>query len=165
MITIQDINADQLEIYKNFLQIGLINDEESFRISANDDLLTPFPTNNKNDSFTIGAYSNHQLAGIVSFERDGHDREKLRHKGILFRMYVASNFRGQGIAKILIENVITRAKLLDNMEQINLTVVSTNAGAKSIYTKFGFVTFSIEKNAFKWKDKYFDEDSMVLFLK
>jgi ribosomal protein S18 acetylase RimI-like enzyme len=163
-IKIQEIKTDQLEMYKNFLQIGLINDEESFRISPNDDLKTPFPTNETNDSFTIGAFLNENLAGIVSFSRDGNDREKLRHKGILFRMYVSSEYRGRGIAKILIENVIERAKLLDNMEQINLTVVTNNINAKNIYTKFGFETFSSERNAFKWKEKYFDEDAMVLFL-
>lgn len=164
MITVQDLQASQLEIYKSFLKTGLINDEESFRISANDDLYTPFPTDDKIDSFTVGAYFDNQLAGIVSFARDGHDREKLRHKGILFRMYVSPDFRGQGIAKVLIENVINRAKALENMEQVNLTVVSSNTSAKNIYAKFGFTIFSNEKNAFKWKGKYFDEDSMVLFL-
>lgn len=164
MITVQDLKASQLEIYKSFLKTGLINDEESFRISAIDDLYTPFPTDDKIDSFTIAAYSNNDLAGIVSFARDGLDREKLRHKGILFRMYVSPDFRGQGIANVLIENVINRAKLLDNMEQINLTVVSNNFNAKNIYAKFGFTVFSNEKKAFKWKGKYFDEDSMVLFL-
>ncbi len=165
MITIQEIKTDQLEMYKNFFQIGLIIDEESFRISPNDDLKTPFPTNETEDSFTIGAFLDENLAGIVSFARDGNEREKLRHKGVLFRMYVSSEYRGQGIAKVLLQNVIERAKLLDNMEQINLTVVNNNINAKNIYTKFGFETFSSEKNAFKWKGKYFDEDSMVLFLK
>ncbi len=164
MITIQEIKSDQLEMYKNFLRIGLINDEESFRISANDDLKTPFPTDGTEDSFTIGGYSENKLAGIVSFSRDGNDREKLRHKGILFRMYVSSEYCGRGIAKILIENVIKRTKILDNMEQINLTVVTNNLNAKNIYTKFGFKTFSSEKNAFKWQGKYFNKDAMVLFL-
>lgn len=163
-ITLKEIKANQLEMYKNFLQIGLINDEESFRISPNDDLKTPFPTNETDDSFTIGAFLNENLAGIVSFARDGNDREKLRHKGILFRMYVLPEYRGRGIAKVLIENVIKKAKLLDNMEQINLTVVTNNLNAKNIYSKFGFETFSSEKHAFKWKGKYFDEDAMVLFL-
>ena len=81
-----------------------------------------------------------------------------------FVQYVSSEYRGRGIAKILIENVIERAKLLENMEQINLTVVNNNVNAKNIYRKFGFKTFSSEKNAFKWKGKYFDEDAMVLFL-
>lgn len=164
-ITVNEIKSDQNEMYKNFLQIGLINNEDSFRISPNDDLQTNFPTNGTKDSFTIGAYVENKLAGIVSFTRDGNDREKLRHKGILYRMYVSAAYRGLGIAKILIENVIIRAKQLENMEQINLTVISNNIKAKNIYINFGFETFSTEKNAIKWKNNYFDEESMVLFLK
>jgi len=55
-----------------------------FRITPTDDLNAPFPTKDTEDSFTLGAFVGSELARIVSFERDGKDREKLRHKGILF---------------------------------------------------------------------------------
>lgn len=151
--------------YKNFLAVGLIEDEENFRITATDDLHALFPTTDTTDSFTLGAYVNNALAGVVSFTRDGTDREKLRHKGILFRMYVSGAFRGRGIAKKLIAATIDRVKNINDIEQINLTVISNNATAKNLYYKFGFVTFASEKNAIKWKGKYFTEDQMVLFLK
>jgi ribosomal protein S18 acetylase RimI-like enzyme len=165
MMIIREIKSTQIKSYKEFLQYGLIKDEESFRISPGDDLTAPFPTKDVKDSFTLGAFIDGVLAGVVSFARDGNDREKLRHKGILFRMYVSKDFRGRGIAKDLIKNVIERAKLLDFIEQINLTVITTNINAKNLYEKLGFKTFGSEKNAIKWKDKYFNEDSMVLFLK
>jgi len=122
-LEIKEIKSDQIEQYKNFLTLGLINDEENFRITPNDDLNAPFPTKDQFDSFTFGAYIDNVLAGIVSFGRDGGDREKLRHKGILFRMYVSKDFRGQGIAKKLIEALVERVKTISDIEQINLTVI------------------------------------------
>ncbi|PJJ08457.1 acetyltransferase (GNAT) family protein [Flavobacterium sp. 1] len=163
-LKIIEIKSDQIEQYKNFLNSGLINDEENFRITPNDDLNAPFPTKDKSDSFTLSAYVDNELAGVVSFGRYGSDREKLRHKGILFRMYVSEKFRGKGIAKMLIEELVERVKGISDIEQINLTVISNNENAKKLYEKQGFVTFGSEKNAIKWKNKYFNEDQMTLKL-
>lgn len=161
-LKIREVKSDQLDQYKQFLSIGLLNDDENFRITPTDDLQAPFPTKDKEDSFTLGAYINDHLAGIVSFSRDGADREKLRHKGILFRMYVSKDFRGRGLAKKLMEELIFRVKKIKDIEQINLTVISHNANARLLYEKLGFKTFGSEQNAIKWKDKYFTEDHMVL---
>ena len=148
-----------------FLTVGLLNDKENFRITPADDTKASFPTKDKDDSFTLGAYVGDLLTGIVSFGRDGNDREKLRHKGILFRMYVSKNFRGKGVAKKLIEELIDRVRKINDIEQINLTVIANNSNAKTLYEKFGFTTFGSEQNAIKWKGKYFTEDQMVLRLK
>jgi cyclohexyl-isocyanide hydratase len=162
---ITEMRSHQLQEYKLFLQTGLHHDEESFRITPADDSETSFPTRDREDSFTLGAYVENKLAGVVSFTRDGADREKLRHKGILFRMYVTRDFRGHGIAKELIEALLKRVRQIKDIEQVNLTVVASNATAKKMYEKFGFTTFGSESNAIKWKGKYFTEDQMVLQLK
>ena len=164
-LKIKEIKSDQNKEYKEFFTLGLINDENNFRISPNDDLDALFPTKDRSDSFTLGAYLDNELAGIVSFERDGEQREKLRHKGLLFRMYVSESFRGKGIGKKLVETLVQRVKAISDIEQINLTVISDNENAKGLYKKFGFETFSIEQNAIKWKNNYFTEEQMVLRLK
>jgi len=151
-------------MYKKFLSVGLVADADSFRLSVNDDQLAPFPTKDRPDSFTLAAYYDNELAGVVSFTREGDDREKLRHKGLLFRMYVAEPYRGKGIGQELIEALLKRVNNLPGIEQINLTVVNNNDRAKALYQKFGFRTFSTEVNAIKWDGKYFTEDSMVLML-
>jgi ribosomal protein S18 acetylase RimI-like enzyme len=163
-LQVLEIKSDQLSIYKQFLTTGLVEDEENFRITANDDLDAHFPTHDNEDSFTLGAYLHNELVGVVSFTRDGSDREKLRHKGILFRMYVSKYYRGMGIARKLIEEVVLRSKRLNDIEQINLTVISNNENAKKLYEKLGFETFGSERNAIKWKGKYFNEDQMVLLI-
>ncbi len=162
---IVEIKSNQLSLYKDFLNVGLIEDEENFRITPSDDIDAPFPTKDTADSFTLAAYFEDVLAGIVSFTREGADREKLKHKGILFRMYVSRDFRGHGIARALVNALIARVKQLPDIEQINLTVVSDNVFAKVFYEKLGFVTFATELNAIKWKNKYYTEEQMVLRLK
>ncbi len=164
-IEIKEIFSNQIEQYKMFLTIGLQNDEESLLITSKDNSNAPFPTKDRNDSFTLGAYVENVLAGVVSFARDGEDREKLRHKGILFTMYVPKEFRGHGIARELLEELIKRVKAISDIEQINLIVIANNSRAKKLYEKFGFEKFGTEQNSIKWKNKYFTEDQMVLRLK
>ena len=147
-----------------FLAIGLQSDEETLLITPRDNLNAPFPTKDRTDSFTLGAYAKNVLAGVASFARDGEDREKLRHKGILFTMYVSKEFRGHGIARQLLEEIIKRAKTIPGIEQINLIVLTGNLRAKQLYEKFGFEKYGTEQNSIKWNGNYFAEDQMVLRL-
>lgn len=105
------------------------------------------------------------MIGVVSFKREGENRIRLRHKGILFKLYVDTKYRQIGIAKKLIREVINRAKQVKDIEQINLTVIPTNDHAKVIYEKFGFKTYALEEKAIKWEGRYFNEDQMKLILR
>ena len=164
-IEIKDILSGQTEEYKMFLAIALRDDGENLIITPNDNLNAPFPTKNRYDSFTIGAYVKNTLAGVASFAREGEDKEKLRHKGLLSTMYVSKEFRGHGIAKQLLGEIIKRVEAVSDIEQINLIVISDNARAKGLYEKFGFEKFGTEQNSVKWNGKYFSEDLMALRLK
>ena len=164
-IEIKEILSSEIESYKMFLANALQSDEESLLITQTDNTTAPFPTKDRNDSFTLGAYAENVLAGVVSFARDGEDREKLRHKGLMFTMYVLKAFRGRGIAQELLESLIARVKTIPDIEQINLIVISSNARARQLYEKFGFKKYGTELNSIKWKGKYFSEDLMVLRLK
>ncbi len=152
-----------LPLYRALLMPGLDTDADSFRLAPEDEAEAPFPTQNRPDSFTLGAFVGETLAGVVSFEREGSNRVKLRHKGLLSRMYVSPNFRGQGLANRLLEAVVAQAKTLPGMEQINLTVVATNP-AKRLYERAGFQTFSTEIAAIKWRGTYLTENTMKRLL-
>ena len=165
IIEIKEILSHQIEQYKMFLAVALQNDEESLLITPRDNLNASFPTKDRSDNFTLGAYSDNILAGVASFVRDGDDREKLRHKGLLSTMYVSKEFRGHGIAKQLLEEIIRRVKSIPDIEQINLIVLTDNLKAKKLYEMFGFEKYGTEQNSIKWKGKYFAEDQMALRLK
>jgi RimJ/RimL family protein N-acetyltransferase len=164
-IEIKEILSPQLEEYKMFLAAGLEADADNLLITATENLNAPFPTKDRGDSFTLGAYAEKVLAGVASFNRDGEDREKLRHKGILSTMYVSQEFRGRGIARQLLEEIIKRVRTISDIEQINLIVISDNLKAKQLYQKLGFEKYGTEQNSIKWKGKYVAEDQMVLRLK
>ncbi|NUM81190.1 GNAT family N-acetyltransferase [bacterium] len=163
-IEVREITSGEALRYKQFFMAGLIQDEEAFRISPGDEINAPFPTSDKADSFTLGAYENKILLGVASFQRDGQNREKLRHKGLIIRMYVAPQSRRKGIGNLLLLELVKRIRQIKDIEIVWLTVVSNNRAAKSLYEKHGFKIFSLELKAIKWKGKYFNESSMALEL-
>lgn len=163
-IEVKEILSADIELYKMFLTAALQSDKENLLITHKDNIAAAFPTKDRNDSFTLGAYAENVLAAVVSFVRDGEDREKLRHKGILSTMYVSKEFRGHGIAGRLLEELIKKVKTIPGIEQINLIVISSNSIAIQLYEKFGFQKFGTELNSIKSEGKYFSEDLMVLRL-
>ncbi|WP_436517187.1 GNAT family N-acetyltransferase [Ekhidna sp. To15] len=162
-IVIKEIPPNFESQYKKLVLQALIDDHECFRISPDDDLDIPLLTLDDN-CFTLGAFLEAKLIGVVTFKREGTNWEKLRHKGLLSRMIVSPKNRGKGIGKLLIQELIRKARKIEGIEQINLTVIPTNEKAKSLYEQFGFQTFASEQNAIKWKGRYFTEDQMVLKL-
>ncbi|WP_323693359.1 GNAT family N-acetyltransferase [Sporosarcina jeotgali] len=114
------------------------------------------------DSFTFGAFEDDILVGIITLVKE--PRIKLRHRMSIVAMYVSPSKRGLGNGKALMNEAIRTAKELEGVEQVYLTVVTTNKSAKNLYTSLGFETYGIEKRALKLDNRYFDEDLMVLFL-
>ncbi|MVM31428.1 GNAT family N-acetyltransferase [Spirosoma sp. HMF4905] len=151
--------------YRQFLVEGIRKHQDCFRSTPADQLNKPFPTNGTPDSFTLGILNiANELAGVVSFQREGQYHEKFRHKGLLFGMYVADKYSGQGLGRILLVETIRRVRLVTDLEQITLQVLANNSRAKRQYEKLGFRSFSFEKNAIKDGDMYYDEELMVLFM-
>ena len=115
------------------------------------------------ENFMLGAFNdNLDMVGVVGFHRGR--REKLKHRSKVWGMYVVPELRKTGVGKLLISELLNKAKLLDGLEQINLGVVSSNISAKGLYNSFGFKTYAVEKNALKIGKQYFDDDLMVLFI-
>ncbi|MFL0554040.1 N-acetyltransferase family protein [Paenibacillus barengoltzii] len=87
-----------------------------------------------------------------------------RIKANVFGLYVTPEMRGKGIGLALMEELIARAKRMEGLEQLNLTVVSTNDSARRLYASLGFQLYGTERRALKWDGAYFDEDYMALRL-
>ena len=79
-------------------------------------------------------------------------------------MYVKPEKRGTGLGKKLLLSAIEKAISLNDIEQINLSVIAQNESVKQLYQSLGFEVFGIEKNGIKVNDTYFDEEHMVMFL-
>ena len=159
-----ELTTEQPHNYKKFFLQGLRDHQDCFRTSASDEMRVYFPTDGTPESFTLAAVSDQdELLGVVSFERESTG--KMKHKALLFRMYVTAQFAGRGLGQALMEATLARARQLAGLEQIHLTVIASNLRAKRLYERFGFEVFSHEKNAIKNPDgTYFHEEQMVLFL-
>ncbi len=160
-MTLHDLtDADKAE-YKAFFMEGLERHPDCFGISPADERPEPFPTTGAPDSFTLGVRTEGgELAGVVSFQREGVTRERHRHRGVLFRMYVAREFGGLGVGKVLITEVLRRAAGLPGIEKVNLVVIESNTRARRLYEQFGFEAWGTEVNAFKDGETYFNKTEM-----
>jgi RimJ/RimL family protein N-acetyltransferase len=98
------------------------------------------------------------LVGIVRFAVQ--DGVKLRHKGMLWGMYVRPEARGTGLAAALVQQVVAHARTL--VEQVCLTVVASNVAARRLYSAAGFEEYGLERRALKVGSEYYDEILMAL---
>ena len=111
--------------------------------------------------FTLGAFAP-DLVGMVTVIRG--DSAKVRHKAHVYAMGVAERARGRGIGRALMEEAIARARQMEGLEQLLLTVVLPNEPARRLYHSLGFVTFGIDERGLKLGDQYWDEEQLVLAL-
>lgn len=116
------------------------------------------------ENYVLGAFSGSKLVGTVGFGRSM--RRKQRHKARIWGVFVDEPYRGQGIARRLLSEVLERAKALPELEQIILTVGDEQKAAKSLYASLGFTVFGHEPRALKIAENiYVDEDYMVFLVK
>jgi ribosomal protein S18 acetylase RimI-like enzyme len=116
------------------------------------------------DNYVLGAFSQSKLVGTVGFGRI--TRRKQRHKAKIWGVFVGEAYRGQGIARRLMSEVLERAKSLHELEHIILTVGDEQKAAKSLYTSLGFTVFGHEPRALKIDENiYVDEDYMVFLVR
>lgn len=110
-------------------------------------------------SFVLGAFDP-ALIGLVGFARS--TREKTRHKGTLWGLYVAPEARGRGVARALVGELIARAKEEPGLEQITLTVGRANEAARALYASLWFTSFGVEHRALLVDGRYLDLEYMAL---
>lgn len=88
------------------------------------------------DAFVAAAYHDGCLVGFAYWER--YERETNRHNVDARKLIVAPEFRGQGVARGLMYELI-KAALEQGVEVITLDVRADNEAAVKIYESMGFV--------------------------
>lgn len=106
----------------------------------------------------FGAFMEHDLIGCAGFF--AQSPIKMRHRGVLFSMYIAPAHRNKGIANLLVKAVIEHAKKY--VLQIHATVVTSNQSALNLYEKNGFIIYGTEPHALKIDNHFYDEYIMAL---
>jgi ribosomal protein S18 acetylase RimI-like enzyme len=168
-LQIRRLGVEDAGAYWETRNRGLEEFPDAFTTSIEEGLATE-PTalakrlgGNGTDDFVLGAFCDDgRLAGYAGFQREA--RKKRRHTGRLVGMYVVAEFRRNGLGEQLLQSLIDAVRKLDGMEQLNLSVRRSNAGAQRLYLRAGFVSYGVEKNALKVDGVYYDTQYMALAL-
>lgn len=165
---IKKLTKQDTEDYRQIRLESLHNNPDSYGTTYQeeatntiDDFKDKIPVDN--NSFILGCYDNKQLIAIVAFHQES--RIKTKHKAYIRSMYVKPEYRRQGIGELLLNELITKAKDINDIEVLLLDVVTNNVPAKHLYLSFGFKVYGIEKMAYKFNNQYFDTEYMSLQIK
>ena len=158
MTEIRTLQPNDDDAYRALWLFGITEQPAYFRVAPSDESPHGIPTHFRPDSFTLGVFSGSDLVGVVSIERD--TRAKLRHKALVFRMFIHPRAASQGIGRALLEHAIYLAQDLSGLKYLYLTVLASNTRAIHLYTALNFHEFAREHGGVLIGDQYIDELQM-----
>ena len=134
---------------------------DEFSTLTLDDIATRLSADSLNN-FVVGAFADARLLGTAGFFRDKGLKE--RHKGHIWGVYVTPEARGKRAGHEMLRALLERAAKIEGIEQMMLSVATTQTAAVRLYRSFGFESYGCERRALKVGDRYVDEEHMVLYL-
>lgn len=161
---VRQLKTFDAAIYRKLRLEGLKSNPEAFGASFDEEASRPlrwFEEGLEGNMVFGGCTSDGALVGMAGFRV--LTGAKSSHKGVLWGMFVRPDVRGTGLAKLLVERVIEHAESV--VEEILLTVVSSNMAATKLYKELGFQEYGLERRALKIGSDYHDEILMALPLR
>jgi RimJ/RimL family protein N-acetyltransferase len=158
---VRRLETSDVEDYRDLRLEGLKNHPEAFASSWEHEagkLLTWWAERLEANTVFGGWANSSRLVGVAGFRVQ--DVAKLQHKGVLWGMYVRPEARGTGLAAALVQQVVEHARTV--VEEVCLTVVTSNAAARRLYRAAGFQEYGLERRALKVGSEYYDEVLMAL---
>ncbi len=158
-IQIRRLDASEAAAYREIRLQALRRNPEAFGSTFAAESLRPLErfTERVTSCPVLGAFWNDALVGMAGFMR--REGAKDAHKGMLWGMYVQAGSRKAGVGRRLAEAVIDFAR--QQVEILQLTVVSENQPARRRYASLGFIEYGIEHHALKQDGRYYDEVLMA----
>lgn len=162
-VSIRRLGADDASLYQAIRLEALERHAEAFQSTYRNETADSLDQVAKrlSRSTVFGAFRGSSLVGMAGFF--AFEGEKIRHKGVLWGMYVRPEARGLGIGAALVERVIAQAR--SEVEILGLSVVTENASARRLYERLGFVAYGTEPQAMKQDGIYYDEVLMAKTLR
>lgn len=100
------------------------------------------------------------LAGMIGLQRP--EKVKRRHRAMVWGVYVSPAARGQRAASKLLDAVIDRAKSMEGLDHLILSLSNHATAAHKLYTRAGFVEWGRELRAARTGNTWMDEIHMRL---
>ena len=145
---------------------GLREEPESFGSAYEESVDTPLEDvvrrlRTSADCFVLGTFAKHLVGTVGCHRKEGL---KLRHKAMIWGMYVSPECRGRGLGRTLLTAAIARAREVAGLEQLLLQVGIANTAAFALYRSLGFTVYGLEPGGLKIGARYYDEYLMMLEL-
>ena len=111
--------ADAAEFWAVRLR-GLREEPESFGSAYEESVDTPLAEiggrlTARDDSFVLGAFAPNLIGTVGCHRKEGL---KLRHKAVIWGMYVTPEWRGRALGRALLTAAIARAREVEGLEQL-----------------------------------------------
>ncbi len=90
------------------------------------------------------------------------DRVKMRHRAIVWGMFVTPAARGKGVGAALLRAAVDHARAWPGVLQVQLAVTEAAVHAQRMYVRAGFREWGVEPRALQWEGRHVDEHHMVL---
>lgn len=103
-----------------------------------------------------------ELAGIIGLTR--FEKTKRRHRAMVWGVYVSPAARRRRVSAQLLEETLRRARQMEGLERIVLSVSNLAPAALHLYQKAGFVEFGREPGAARTGEVRMDEIHLLLEL-
>ncbi|MCF7760303.1 MAG: GNAT family N-acetyltransferase [Cephaloticoccus sp.] len=111
------------------------------------------------DRLVLGAFGGDDLVGVVAFMRDSG--VKTRHKGVIWGMYVHPDWRGKGIGRKLMLEILDRCEQMPDLRRVRLSVTGNNVAARKLYESLGFILYGVEVEALRAAGEFLPELHLV----
>jgi ribosomal protein S18 acetylase RimI-like enzyme len=112
------------------------------------------------DNFIVGAFEQRTAVGMAGCYQEVP--LKRRHKAWIWGVFVKPAARGRGIARSLMQAAIDRAKAIDGLDMVMLTVSVDQPVPRKLYESLGFRSIGVEPKGIKIGNQHYDEEHMVL---
>jgi RimJ/RimL family protein N-acetyltransferase len=86
-----------------------------------------------------------EIAGMTGILRE--ERAKWRHRGHIWGVYIAPEYRGHGLSDALLDAAIAYGRDTLGLLQVHLEVMAVNVPARRVYERAGFVQHGLMPRA------------------
>jgi RimJ/RimL family protein N-acetyltransferase len=167
---IRRLDAADADAYQALRLRGLRESPSSFGSTYEEEADLPMSTIGERlargaagDDVVFGEWDGDALVGVAGLNRARN--RKGRHRGSVWGMYVAPEARGRGMARALLDALVAHARTVDGLERLELGVETTNAAARELYLRSGFIPYGVQPDAYRMDGTSWDSELMTLDLR
>lgn len=147
--------TDRFQEYKALRLEAVQDSPTAFLDSYEEELAKPDNLWQERLSNMLFAESDGKIVGMLGFYQDKSD--KIKHIRHLVSIYVKPEYRGQGIATALINEVIEASKKDSSISKLEISVISSQEIAFQLYQRLGFQVIGKATRALRYQNQDYDE--------